>query len=391
VNNAAFHHSLRSRRACAGEGFTLIEILVAAAVTVILVGILLSISTLTGNVVKQASSTLTSFSTARTAFDAMTQKLSQATLNTYLDYYDASGNQRSTHLSTNSGSAFVAVSYGRASDLQFYIRQNLMGHCGQEIYFAAPEAYAVPDADRLQIQSVQGLLNSCGYYVSYGDSALFQPTAITAHRYRYRLMQAMEPTESFSVFSGTSTPYFVGPSGGPDSASWIQNIRNTASGPLNGSLDVTPLADNVIALIVWPRLSYQDDPAGTSLSTDYTYDSQNPINVQPQQQGAFWVQGATADQLPPTVEVTMVVVDEPTVVRMYGAVGLPNPTASASPPNLEEALTVGSSGVPFKNVRQYQADISSIATTLAAAHANYQIFDATVALRESKWSQAPTQ
>jgi uncharacterized protein (TIGR02599 family) len=388
MKNAAFPSSHRLRRSRAGAGFTLVEILVAAAVTVILVGILLSISTLTGNVVKQASATLTSFTTARTAFDALTQKLSQATLNTYLDYYDASGNQRSSHLSTNSGSAFVAVSYGRASDLQFYVRKNLMNHGGQEVYFAAPQAYAVPDqTDKIQIQSVQGLLNSCGYYVSYGDSALFQPTAIVAHRYRYRLMQGLEPTESFSVFSGTTTPYFVGPSGGADSASWIQNIRNTASGPVNGSVDVTPLADNVIALVVWPRLSYQDDPKGTSLSTDYTYDSQNPINVQPVQAGAFYTQGQTADQLPPTVEVTMVVVDEPSAVRLYGAVGQVAPNGA-----FETALTTSSAGgVPFKKVANYTQDVSSVANTLAAAHVNYQIFNATVALRESKWSQNPTQ
>ena len=67
---------------------------------------------------------------------------------------------------------------------------------------------------------------------------------------------------------------------------WISTIKNPATGAPN--TNNTPLASNVIALIVWPRLSPVDDPpsstsydggklasnAGAITPAPYTYDSQ---------------------------------------------------------------------------------------------------------------------
>jgi len=78
VPPSIFYRPASGFRSC--RGFTLIEILVAASITVVLVGVLLLLSNMTGTVVKQASAKLTAFASARTGFDIMTQKLSpQAT------------------------------------------------------------------------------------------------------------------------------------------------------------------------------------------------------------------------------------------------------------------------------------------------------------------------
>jgi uncharacterized protein (TIGR02599 family) len=367
------------------SGFTLLEILIATTITVAILSTLLSIFTITGNTVKHVSAQMSAFSTARTAFDVMTQKLSQATLNPYLDYYGIDANGVVERRTPTNASTFNPQSYGRVSDLQFYIRQNqqnstgsFIGNHGQEVYFQVPEAYSVAgpagDTGIGNLQSIQGLLNSCGYYVSYGDSGLFQPGALTTHRYRYRLMQGLEPTESFNVFVTTSENSGSGAVADTASA-WINNIQNTSTGPTQSSTYVAPLADNVIALIVWPRLSSEDDPSGTVLTADYTYDSQ--ANVAPtQNSNGIYIQPLTANQLPPNLQLTMIVIDEASAVRL---------NSSATPPNVIESALKGK----FTDVTKYAADLSSVAASLSAGHITFQIFDATIPMRESKWSMPP--
>jgi uncharacterized protein (TIGR02599 family) len=384
------------RPACrhrAQSGFTLVEMMVAAAVTVVLVGILLQITTLAGTTVTLSTQKLSAFASARTAFDVMTRNLSQATLNTYLDYY---GNTTPTgtppiyrrtdtnsdiNNSTTSGTVvtttanFVPVTFGRASDLQFLVQANQQNqNYGQEVYFQAPRSYSTDPT----IQSVSSLLNACGYYVQFGSANLFQPAAVATAKYRYRLMQGFEPTENLQVFatvdgslaaSGTTTD-----SG--STSGWLANIKN---GSAKGSVDVTPLADNVIALVVWPRLSVNDDPSGELLlpaSHAFSYDSQANVvpTVNTSGTGQPYTQALTADQLPPDVQVTMVVLDEASAVRVQG-------TSAAAPTTIETAL----SG-KFLNADSYPQDLNNLENTLTADHLNFQVFETTVALRESKWS-----
>jgi uncharacterized protein (TIGR02599 family) len=375
----------------ARAGFTLIEIMLAAVITVVLVGILLQITTLASTTVTLSTQKLSAFATARTAFDTITKNLSQATLNTYLDYYDANGLRRTdtnSDINNVGGATFVPVSFGRASDLQFVIQTNQSkSYYGQEVYFQAPRSYST-DAS---IQSVQGLLNACGYYVQFGDSHLFQPGVVTAAKYRYRLMQGLEPTENLKVFTATAVS---GTGSTTDSSStWLTNIQN---GSGKGSIDVTPIADNVIALVAWPRLSVNNDATGYQLlpaSHAFSYDSQ--ANVAPSTTSPYY-QNATADQLPPDVEVTMVVLDEASMVReeamvAASAAALPSAqqaAASALPPPDIEADLAGR----FTKADNYATDITGLAKALSGKQPsgtgglNFQIFNTTVALRESKWT-----
>jgi uncharacterized protein (TIGR02599 family) len=358
----------------AKSGFTLVEIMVAAAVTVVLVGILLQITTLAGTTVSLSTQKLSAFASARSAFDVVTRNLSQATLNTYLDYYNSSGQRRTdTNSDINNTTAnFVPNSFGRASDLQFLVQPNQQQpYYGQEVYFQAPRSYST-DAS---IQSVSSLLNAVGYYVQFGNANLFQPTVVTAAKYRYRLMQGLEPTENLQVFTATQ---LSGTGSTTDSsATWLTNIKN---GSGKGSVDVTPLADNVIAFVVWPRLSVNNDPTGVKLLTSppatvtdgYAYDSQ--YNVPPTGTTAPFTQALTAAQLPPDVQVTMVVLDEASAIRVQGA-------AVTAPTAVESALTG-----KFATADNYAADMTNLANALSTAHLNFEIFSTTVALRESKWS-----
>src|SRR5471030_3102628 len=100
-------------RTQARSGFTLVEILVAAVITVVLVGILLQITTLASKTVTLSTQKLSAFASARTAFDTITKNLSQATLNTYLDYYDANGLRRtdSSGDSNNANANFKPICF----------------------------------------------------------------------------------------------------------------------------------------------------------------------------------------------------------------------------------------------------------------------------------------
>ncbi len=316
------------------DAFTLVEILVGCAVLFLLLVMLFSVMSQTTSTVRRASAQLDAFQTARTAFDTISQKLSAATMNTYWDYYDATNGKRTT----NNATTFQPARYGRASDLHFLVQTN--GVYGQSLYFAVPESVS---ADTTKDQT-QGLLNALGYYVQFGSDDTYRPSSLVGQkRYRYRLMQALQPTENFQAFYSTN---------------WTDGLTNYA----------WPLADNVIALIVWPRRSIVEDASGTNISPNYVYDSRT--NLPASASSAPSVQYA---QMPPTVQLTLVVIDEPSAIRQ---------TPGTNEPAAIKAALAGK----FTDVTQYQSDLDKLQAALTSAHINYRTLNSTVTLRESKWS-----
>ena len=73
------------------RGFTLVEVLVAMVVLLVLVGMVFSITVTTGRTVGRVSASIDAFTAGRATFDQVTQRLSQATLNTYYDYFNSAG------------------------------------------------------------------------------------------------------------------------------------------------------------------------------------------------------------------------------------------------------------------------------------------------------------
>jgi uncharacterized protein (TIGR02599 family) len=325
------------------RGFTLLELLIAMAVSIVLVAI---ISQITSSVMKTTSSTsskIDAFATARLGFNLLNQRLSKATLNTFWAYDDP----------------LNPTVYLRSSDLQFIIRQNQQNSgYGQEAYLVAPETYSGSSS----LRSVSGLLNACSFFIQYGDSQQFRASTETGSRFRYRLMQGFQPTENRAVFNNF---YTTGSQG------WISNIINEGGNPVTSGSCVSPLADNVIALLFWPRVSKADDSTGTRLtgSTNaYAYDSRANATDIPQP--------ITANQLPPVVQITMVMISEASAQRID--------TKSNTPPAAIEAALSGK----FTDVTQYDEDLKKMSSILVQNHITYQIFTTAVPLKECKWSDA---
>jgi uncharacterized protein (TIGR02599 family) len=347
------------------NGFTLIEMLVAMTVLIILLSIIAAVTQGTALAVHRTSGKLSTYAAARSAFDTMNEKLAQATLDTYLDYYDANGKLQIT------GTTFVPAMYGRVSNLQFIVKQNsnpvaafnAVGSAsspsyGQEVYFQCPAAYSNTSA----YQSTQGLLNACGYYVQYCNDTSFRPSMVGGSRWRYRLIQAIEPTETLQVCQ-----YAIA-----DTTTWTANIANTgpAATPAPNAI---PLADNVVAMVIWPRLPTGQDPVGTNLAPSYIYDSQ--ANSAPVLTKGVGVQPATVDQLPPLLQVTMVVIDEASAARI-------DTKSSTPPPAIENALQG-----KFINANNYGSDLASVESSLSGSHVGFEVLNTSVVSRESKWSQ----
>jgi uncharacterized protein (TIGR02599 family) len=345
----------------------LVELLVAMAVLMLLLAIMAAVTQSTAQAVHQASGKLTTYASARAAFDIMNEKLAQATLNTYLDYYatNASG---VGYLQTNVAT-FTPAIYGRVSNLQFITRENsnpqtpfnTIGNAnypcyGQDIYFQCPIAYSTSSS----YLSTQGLLNACGYYVQYCNNTSFRPSMVTGSKWRYRLIQAIEPTESFQVYT-----YAIS-----DSTTWTANIANTGPAAVPAT-DAIPLADNIIALVIWPQLPSAQESL-TPLVTNYIYDSQ--LNAAPNVKSTP-AQPVTAHQLPPILQVTMVVIDEASAARID--------TNSSTPPAVIENALKGK----FVATSNYAADLASVENSLSLNKIAYEVLNTAVVMRESKWSQ----
>jgi uncharacterized protein (TIGR02599 family) len=336
-------------------GFSLLELIVAVAVLALLMVLLGAVSQGTMQTVHRASGKINVYASARTIFDIMNTKLSLATLNTYFDYYDSTGQTRTASNQSN----FVPTSYGRASSLQFLIQQNVQNNSyGQEVYFQCPVSYS----NQSNYQSTAGLLNACGYYIQYGSNQTLLPSIISMSnsKWRYRLIQAIEPTESLQIYPNAYNDAATG---------WIRNIANTGL-PTTQAKYALPLADNVIAMIVWPKLPAGLDSTGTTLTSNYLYDSQ--LNVAP----VNGTQPKTANQLPPILQITLIVIDETSATRLD--------THSATPPSAIENALQGST---FTSVTDYQNDLTRVTQKLIESHIDYRVINTSLVLRESKWSQ----
>jgi uncharacterized protein (TIGR02599 family) len=107
------------------SAFTLVEVMVSTVIVVILAGILISATDMTARSFARTSAKIEQFSEARRGFEAMTRRLAEATLNTYFDYYDATGQPRPifngdpTNANYKSSRDFIPASYGRQSELRF--------------------------------------------------------------------------------------------------------------------------------------------------------------------------------------------------------------------------------------------------------------------------------
>jgi uncharacterized protein (TIGR02599 family) len=306
-------------------GFSLIELLVSTAIVAVLLVLMITVMMQASSVWRRSSSNVEAFQSARLAFDVITRNLSQATLNTYLDYDNPSAPTR----------------YYRVSELACRIGPAGSGGLpgtpgtGQAVFFQAPLGYATNLSGHGGLESV---LSACGYFVSYTtNSSVPQHVAASGNPPRYRLMQVLVPTEDNDIYKSAS------------GSAWISNHTNAA----------VPVADNVIALVVRPQ-----DPAASQpdITAGYAYDTRLNATADPQPD--------SANQLPPVVQVTMVAVDE----------------AAAARPQSATAIAAALTG-KFSTTASYQEDLDDLGSKLTEARIPYRIFSSAVPIRESKWTK----
>lgn len=336
----------------AGEGplggFTLVEMLIASVILVAIVGMVFHLIQSATAVLKKSIGEIESFQAARDAFDSMTRTISLASLNNYYDYVNTAGNTLAS-----SPVNFQPSSYQRTSDLSFVSGKSLLVKSPQQITHAI--FFQAPLGRSFTYPALDGLLNACGYVVEYNLDAPPSFFRAAPARYRYQLMEFVQPAENLSVYGGAAA-------GG--SNQWFLTDLSNAS-----STDVHPIANNIVALIVQPR-NPSADTTGTSaaLAPDYEFDSRAgapPLN-----------------QLPPVVQIIMVAIDENSVARF--------PTFTQS----DESATVIHQALHglFMTTNQLQeqadsaleADLQTLMQNLTAQHINYRVFQSQIVLRGAK-------
>ena len=411
------------------QGFTLIEVMVSSALIVIVLGFLLTTVNETQRVITGTTSRVNQFQASRVAFEALTRTLSQATLNTYWDMdFDSNSNP---------------TNYRRQSDMHFYSGpvDKLLStngasaeatYPGHGVFFQAPlgytAKYANPNAPRTRYTALNNALNVAGFFVEWSDGIKYAKTpkfireeegAKAGERFRFRLIQTLQPTEAVMVYNNSNYTKPIG-TGSPfkNATDWIKVATGRLPLPAGLDADYTEnpkdhsrvLAENVVALLILPKLAERDrnpaNPDETGLTSNYTYDSRPQLAYE-----AIWrnnynlTTSLTAEQkrqihqLPPMLQVVMVALDDASGAKLEDyAVKKNNKEAPEFCKDLFK--TPGGSTVRIskflEDIGEDKAAISpeTLAgrlinkdNSMPTPRMNYRIFSADVQIRGSKWTK----
>ena len=298
----------------------------AAAVLALVTTLTYSIVSGVASVWKLQKARSSTFDKARVGLDVLSQRLSQATLNTYWDYDNPGKPTR----------------YIRQSELHFVMGEG-SGDLGVDqavtdaIFFVAPLGFTINTTN----QPLFKMLTACGFYVRFSEDPS-RPAFLDATRFpprwRFRLFQFLQPGEQLSIYANTN------------GNAWFSSYVASNS---------YPLAENVIGLIM--RAKY---PTSSGTAEAYSYNSRTNASS-PQY-----------NQLPPSVAVTMAVIDEDSA-RM-----LAEQNGGSPPPVLPP------SGA-FTDPAKYREDLAAWEAALGNLRppVSYRIFTADVPIRGAKWSQ----
>ncbi len=314
-----------------------------AIVIAILVGVLEVVTSVERSWKMEASD---SFAQAQEAFTTMTQNLAVATLEPYQDFADSSGTFRTSPTAT-----FVPDHLARRSDLAFICgptsgTNGLLSSSGRVttgcgVFFAIPQGYTQTEEN----SGMEHLLNAMGYFVEFGsDSSAPTFLSSTAQRWRWRLKEIRQASESLQIYNLTS------------SSAWIQQLVS--------SQGTTPtIADNIIALVILPERAAND--SGTPLSSDFRYDSRDATSP------------LTRNQLPNRLRVAMMAIDEASAQTLAAQNG-------TNPP----ALVASSL---FQKSTQLDGDLTALDSTLTSRKIRHRLFQREILLTTSAWSNALSQ
>lgn len=413
------HGRLTSPRA-GRTAFTLVELLVSITVLLLLMLMMVAISNQVTTIFRTATSRSETFRAARDGFETMTRRLSQATLNTYYDYYDAGTPPRLRcdpyYLDPSTGlpvRPFVASQYLRTSELRIIsglasalipqtnndtdgIQTTPPVRCTHAIFFQAPLGYTeTSPTTTTNFVGLNAMLNTVGYYTEYTSDKNLRPSFIASPvRNRFRLMEMTEPSESLSVYNYTSFNSATGAiatlkSTDSKGKNWFQ-VPLASFAPTRNHV----LAENIVALILQPQLSRQDINARVTrgnnnlLSPNYSYDStltsNYTSNTLPPDENSKPDAGVNPrGQLPPVVQVTMVAIDEASAIRIEAVKGSKTTAAIL---DLDPAGSASYFAHSTDMASNYQNDLTGLLNNLTTQNITYRVFTSQVPIRAARWS-----
>jgi uncharacterized protein (TIGR02599 family) len=365
------------------RGFTILELLVASVVFIIIVGVVLNFTDQTSKIWRGATAKIQAFQEARAGFDSMTRNLAQAMLNTYYDYYDANNVARSSLTNTTQLVNFVPEKYDRMSDLHFISGQAQTLLAGSEppiitqtqaVFFQAPKGYTV------DFEGLDNALNATGYFLQFDDGGSMVPDFIKSSpsyrpRWRFRMMEMTQSSEELAVYANSaSNDWFV------------QNAAKSSR----------VIAENVIALVLLPKLPERQDSSGIALAPRYNFNSriglgrasdpdwaEFPGDSFVASSGGGTVSLTRHHQLPPIMRAVMIVLDEASASRLQGD--------STSVP---AAIDFRSTDL-FTDASKLDEDIQKVEDICNAVPGNltgntmklsYRVFSTDIIMRQAKWS-----
>ena len=331
--------------ASGGKGFSILEMLVSTAILAVLMGLLFTVLNSGTKLWTTGTSKIQAFQEARAAYEVITRKIGQATLNVYWDYdTNASGE----------------LGYKRQSELQFLsgptsdLLKSSVTNQTHAVFFTAPLGYTT-NASYNQLRS---LLNASGFFLEYGpdeNRPQFVVDRKLDERNRWRLKELWQPTENLSIYT--------------NNINWTNAINYRSDGWFTSALTTAnkaTVAENIIALAIRPRLPEKEDFGnikGTNLlSPSFVYNSKDAS------------MSNTFNQLPPLVQVVMVAIDERSALR------LPN---QSTPPNLGAA----DFSKLFTEPDKFDQDLKTIEEALILQNITYQVFNSMVPIEGAKWSR----
>ena len=392
------HPAIAKRRHSA---FSLIELMVSVAVLSLMLVIVFQMLEQMQKTWKRTRQNVSEFKDARTGFEEMGRRIGQATMNAYYGYQYKEGAPLGG-FSTRYGNQIV-----RESELHFVCGPNSVlfqgaqskgggGRPGHSIFFQAPFGFCF-DQDketkgRRQYEQLNGLLNAWGYFVEFNTDELDRPRFLNALRNapaarpRYRLMEFRQPTEYLQVFKLNLRDMPQG-SSAKSMYRWFSEGLFSVNSAWNAEKDPPkddlffrtsrPIAENVVAMIIQPRESTAKNTARRpeDLAPKYVYDTR------------LWQQGGAAAALtglpaktrhvlPPILDISFITVDE----GSFSKYALRNAieTTDQDPKFISDEL--------FISADKRTKDFDEAEKKLRSLGLEYRIFNTSIRLRESKWS-----
>ncbi len=223
------------------RGFTLVEMIASTALIAVMAYILMSITQQAANTWRSSQAKVDQFRQARAAFEGITRRLSQATLNPHWDYQYAPDDLKKER---------PPIAYVRQSYLRF--RSGPMDQLApggsrptHGVFFQAP----LGDVDNDDYENLERLLNTTGYFLEVADERERAPGFLRDSlppKIRSRLMELRKPAEKLAIYQLKA--------GQPDD-NWFQKTIDEPARP------VRVLAKNILTLVIQPTLSQAEEVA----------------------------------------------------------------------------------------------------------------------------------